>query len=88
MFHTLHRWWRQFWDTEDPYVKGVRLGTRSALKLKDYEIIDQIRDLVLFNKDDFYRGWIEGCKSVLIIQRGWTSELVQYKIGAANDYFS
>ena len=72
--HLIRRWWREFWGTDDAYVRGVRLGTRMALNLPDHQIakfINDFHDSRTTEVQPFAQGWIQGCHNVLKV-RGYT----------------
>lgn len=79
--HFIRRWWREFWGSEDQYVKGVRLGTRAALGFTNNEIFNSLfASENLFERDDFDRGWQDACIAELK-KRGVTDDQVSEVMG-------
>lgn len=73
-FHLVRRWWKQYWGSEDQYVRGVRLGTRYALNHTSEEVIGSMMDAdANIGQDNFDHGWVDGCVAVLKL-RGWSSD--------------
>lgn len=78
-FNLIHRWWKEYWGSDDLYVRGARLGRRAAATMNDDEIIQSMKDCES-ERDDFDRGWEQGCISYLKL-RGWSGEDIQKAMG-------
>lgn len=80
--HLCRRWWKEFWGSDDLYVRGVRLGTRTALSLTDSQIFHLMHfvDKDPTCRDDFDYGWMAAMIAELK-KRGWEDESITTTMG-------
>lgn len=79
--HLCRRWWKEFWGSDDPYVRGVRIGTRTALSLTDNQIFEQMQlaDADATGRDDFDHGWMAAMIAELK-KRGWDDAFISRRM--------